>query len=106
MTFINLEEIEQRELLPGLHVRFVHSEKMTIAYWEIKAGSEMPLHSHPHEQITNILEGQLELTLGEDKRSMDPGSAAVIAPDVPHAGKAITDCRVLDVFHPVREEYR
>lgn len=106
MTFYNLEEIEQRELLPGLHVRFVHSQKMTLAYWEIKAGSEMPLHSHPHEQITNILEGQLELTLGEEKRSLSPGSAAVIAPDVPHAGKAITDCRVLDAFHPVREDYR
>ncbi len=106
MTFYNLEDIEQREFLPGFHVRFVHSEKMTLAFWEIDADSEMPLHSHPNEQITNILEGQLELTLGEEKRLLGPGSVVVIPPDVSHAGKAIRDCRLLDIFHPVREDYR
>jgi len=105
MTFYKLEEIEQRELLPGLHVRFVHSENMTLAYWEIEAGSEMPLHSHPHEQITSILEGELELVLGDETKILGPGSGALIAPDVPHSGKAISNCRVLDAFHPVREDY-
>jgi len=105
MTFYKLEEIEQRELLPGLHVRFVHSENMTLAYWEIEAGSEMPLHSHPHEQITNILEGELELVLGDETKILGPGSGALIAPDVPHSGNAISNCRVLDAFHPVREDY-
>jgi quercetin dioxygenase-like cupin family protein len=106
MSFINLDEIEQREFLPGLHARFLHSENMTIAFWFIEAGSEMPLHSHPHEQITSIIDGKLELTLGEESRILGPGSAGVIAPEIPHAGKAISDCRVIDVFHPVREDYR
>lgn len=106
MTYFDLEAIERRELLPGLHVRFVHCMNMTIAYWDIEANAEMPLHSHPHEQITNVLEGRLELVVGGESRILGPGSGAVIAPDVPHSGKAIGDCRVLDVFYPVREEYR
>jgi quercetin dioxygenase-like cupin family protein len=106
MSFHTLDEIEQRELLPGLHVRFLHSENMTAAYWFIEAGSEMPVHTHPHEQITNVLEGELELTLGEESRVLGPGTAAVIAPEIPHGGRAVSDCRVIDVFHPVREDYR
>lgn len=106
MSFHQLEEIEQREFLPGLHVRFLHSENMTAAYWFIEAGAEMPMHSHPHEQITSILEGELELTIGDESRVLGPGSAAVITPEIPHRGKAVGDCRVIDVFHPVREDYR
>ncbi|HEY69909.1 MAG TPA: cupin domain-containing protein [Anaerolineae bacterium] len=106
MTFLNLDEIEARELLPGLTMRCVHSEGMTLVYWEIEAGAEMPLHDHPHEQVANVLEGELQLTVQGETRILKPGQVAVIGSNVPHAGKAITDCRVLDVFHPVREDYR
>ena len=106
MTFYNLDDIESRELVPGFHVRFVHSETMTMAYWEIEAGSELPLHDHPHEQIVNVLEGELQLTLQGETRILKPGQVAVIGSNVPHSGKAVTDCRVLDAFHPVREDYR
>ena len=41
-----------------------------------------------------------------DKFVWKPGTVVVIPPDVPHAGKAITDCWIIDVFHPVREDYR
>jgi quercetin dioxygenase-like cupin family protein len=77
-----------------------------MAYWEIEAGSELPLHDHPHEQIVNVLEGELQLTVEGETKILRPGSVAVIASSIPHSGKAITDCRVLDAFHPVREDYR
>ena len=47
MPFINLDSIESKELLPGFNAKMIHSEKMTLAYWDIKAGSELPEHSHP-----------------------------------------------------------
>jgi len=106
MTFLHLDEIEQKEIVPGFHVRFVHSEGMTLAYWKIDAGSALPDHSHPHEQVVNMIEGTLKLTVAGESREIGPGSVVVIPPDVPHAGAAITDCRVIDAFHPVREDYR
>jgi len=51
MDKINLNSIDEKEIVPGYFVRFVHSENMTIAYWNIKAGSSLPSHSHPNEQI-------------------------------------------------------
>jgi len=63
-------------------------------------------HAHPHEQITNVLEGQFELTIAGEVHTAGPGTAIIIPGGVRHSGKALSDCRLLDVFYPVREEYR
>ena len=44
--------------------------------------------------------------MGGERRVMSPGAVAVIAPDEPHAGRAVTRSRIIDVFHPVREDYK
>ena len=106
MPFINLTSIDQQELIPGFSVRFVHSEKMTLAYWDIKAGSVLPEHSDPHEQVAaQVISGEFELSLEGETRVMRPGDVAVIPSNAIHSGKAITDCQLLDVFSPVREDY-
>ncbi len=107
MPFINLEAVEAKELLPGFRAKMIHSEKMTLAYWDIDAGSILPEHSHPHEQVAaQVISGEFELTLEGETKIMKAGDVAVIAGNIPHSGRAITDCKLLDVFSPVREEYR
>lgn len=106
MPFIQLSDIEEKELLPGFRVRMVHSEKMTLAYWDIQAGAMLPEHAHPHEQVAaQVMSGEFELTLAGETRIMKAGDVAVIPSNVVHSGKAITDCQLLDVFSPVREDY-
>lgn len=106
MPFLELSDIKERQPVPGFHVRFVHTDNMTVAYWDIEAGAIMPEHAHPHEQIVNLLEGELEFVAGKESSTLVPGRVAVIPPDVPHSGRAVTACRVLDVFYPVREDYK
>ena len=106
MPFVELSEIREREPVPGFRARFIHSDSMTVAYWEIESGASMPEHSHSHEQIVNLIEGELELTVGDEVRTLVPGLVAIVPPDVPHSGRAAMACRVIDVFHPVREDYR
>lgn len=106
MAFVELDRVRVREPVPGYRVRFVHSASMTVAYWEIEAGAAMPEHSHSHEQIVNLTEGDFELMVGDEVRVLSPGLIAVIPPDVPHSGRALSACRIIDVFHPVREDYR
>ena len=105
MGFQDLKNIKEKEIVPGYRAQFIHSENLTLAYWDVDPGAELPEHSHPHEQIANVLEGKFELTVGGEKRVLEPGMVAVIPSQVPHGGKAITACRLLDVFHPVREDY-
>ena len=105
MSFTKLDTITPKEILPGYTVRFVHTENMTFAYWDVKAGSPLPEHSHHHEQVANVLDGEYELTIDGEKRRLRPGDVAVIPSNVPHSGAAITPCKLLDVFCPVREDY-
>ena len=103
---MRVDDIEPRELIPGTVVRFVHGERMTVAHWHFDPGIPLPDHSHPHEQVTNILEGEFELTVDGEPILLRGGDYLVIPPGVPHSGRSITACRILDVFSPVREDYR
>lgn len=106
MAFHRLDDIEERELVQGFHVRFVHGDTMTVAHWRIEAGSALPDHQHEHEQISQVIDGRFELRVGDETEVLDAGATAVIPSGVPHGGRALTDCRIIDVFHPVREDYR
>jgi quercetin dioxygenase-like cupin family protein len=106
MTFIDLSSLPVKEPAPGYRAVFVHSRNMTLAYWEVEEGAVMPEHSHPHEQVASVIEGRFELTIAGEPRVLDKGSAAVIPSHTPHGGKALTRCRLIDAFHPVREDYQ
>jgi quercetin dioxygenase-like cupin family protein len=106
MPYVNLEDIGTREIIPGYRAVFLHSENMTMAYWTIEAGAEMPVHAHPHEQVANLLEGEFELEIDGEQQILRPGIVALIPSNIPHCGRALTNCRILDVFHPPREDYQ
>ncbi|HBH46333.1 MAG: cupin [Candidatus Jacksonbacteria bacterium RIFOXYC2_FULL_44_29] len=105
MSFYNLSHLPQKEIIPGYRVRFVHTNNLTLAYWEIDAGAALPEHKHPHEQIANVTSGEFELTVSDKIRRLTPGQIAIIPPNTPHSGKALTNCQIIDVFYPVREDY-
>jgi quercetin dioxygenase-like cupin family protein len=106
MTFTKWTDIAPREIVPGFHGRFVHTDGMTLAYWDVDEGASLPEHAHHHEQITTLLEGRFEMTVGGGSRILTAGDIAVIASDVPHRGTALTPCRIMDVFQPARDDYR
>ena len=106
MLHTHLKNIEEREVVPGYHGQFIHSDTMTVAHWNIEAHHDMPEHTHPHEQIFNLLEGTFELTVAGETVVAESGTVVVIPANVKHAGRSLSDCRVIDIFHPVRKEYQ
>lgn len=101
-----ISKIEQNEIIKGFKGRFVHANSFTIAFWEIEQGAILPQHSHIHEQTTQVIEGKLELVIGNVHSVLEPGMIANIPSNVIHSGKALTNCKVTDVFSPVREDYK
>lgn len=101
-----LADIPTRQLFEGYTARMIHTDSMTIVYWTVKAGYSIPEHHHVHEQISHISEGEFELVIDGTPQRLVPGVTAVIPSNVKHYGKAITDCQLIDIFCPVREEYR
>ncbi len=106
MSFIELKTIEGKEVVPGFTGKFIHSDNMTIAFWTIKAGNSLPEHKHPHEQIVNVIEGEIELVVEGKTHLLTKGTCLIIPSNIPHSGKAITDCYLIDVFYPVREDLK
>ncbi len=103
---IQLDSLPQTEVKEGFNARFVHTENMTLGYWDVVEGATLPMHSHFHEQVTQVLEGKFELTVGEKTLVYEVGQIVIIPPNVPHGGKALTDCKLFDIFCPVREDYQ
>ena len=106
-----MKSYQWRELTPrskaeGMQLRTIHSERMTIAHWDFEPNTELPAHSHPHEQIAMLQEGRFELTVDGECRELEPGEVVVIPSGIEHSGRAITASRVIDVFSPVREDMR
>jgi len=99
-------DLSAKELAPGLTGYYIHGDAMTMGMVVIKAGSILPLHQHVQEQITFIAEGQLDMVIGGERVSLTAGMMQVIPSNVPHSAVAVTDCKVIDAFNPVREDYR
>ena len=104
-NFHDWDKLEWSTIIPGYRAKFVHSDNMTFALWDIDAGALLPEHSHMHEQVTHLLEGKFELTIDANTEVMQANQIATIPSNTIHSGKAITACRILDAFYPVREDY-
>ena len=98
-------EVQPRAMLPGGQVRFYHTDHMTLSVWCFDEGADLPSHSHPHEQMTTMIEGQFEMTLDGDTVLLEKDMVVTIPPHVIHSGRALTKCHIVDVFYPVREDF-
>ena len=102
----NIKNITAKQIAPGITGHYAHGDKVTFGFVELKKGSSVPLHHHINEQITSIVEGQLDMIIGGEAYSLTDGMYHVIHANVPHSAVAITDCQAIDVFGPVREDYK
>ncbi|WP_103027368.1 cupin domain-containing protein [Salinibacter altiplanensis] len=106
MPVHSFDALDRSEEMPGYLGAFLHGENMTVTNWEVEAGASFPEHSHPHEQISIVVEGTFELTLDGETEVLESGRIAVIPPDTSHSGEAVTACELIDVFSPVRQDYQ
>ena len=104
--FHHFDDIETKEIAPGFFSKLIHTETNTLNFIEVKAGCSVPRHRHIHQQCSFVIEGEFELTVNDVPQLLNTGLFAVIPSNVWHSGTAITDCRLIDVFSPVREDYK
>jgi quercetin dioxygenase-like cupin family protein len=102
-TFVTWEELSPIEMVPGLTFMPVLGENVMVNFVRFEPGTLAPLHWHDEEQISFVLEGELEFEVGGETRILRPGEAVVIPPNVPHSARTGEGpCLEVDVFHPPR----
>jgi quercetin dioxygenase-like cupin family protein len=105
--FLTRDDCSQHTIFPGVNIFTAAGERMMLSLVQMEPGARVEEHSHPHEQMGLLLEGELTFTIGGETRVVRPGDMWRIPGGVPHhavAGPA--GARALDVFHPVRDDYR
>jgi quercetin dioxygenase-like cupin family protein len=103
MPFIDTSALTVIERRPGWRGRIFHSPSMTFAHYDFAQGSSIQAHFHPQEEVWQVIEGKLEITIGEVTQVAGPGWAGIVPPKVPHAVKALTSGKAIVVDYPLRE---
>ena len=105
MPFIDTASLRVTERLPGWHGRYFHSTNMTFAHYDFKSGSSIHEHFHPQEEVYEVVEGELELTIDGTTQIIRAGLVAIVPSNVRHSVKALTDGRAIIVDYPLRREF-
>ena len=108
MPFYQPGNRPSKEIVPGeIAIKTFWGDYIMLAVVELKAEAILPLHSHPHEQAGMVLEGELEFNIAGEVQQLHPGDLYIIPSNTPHLVKVGKDnAKVLDIFHPVRQEYQ
>jgi quercetin dioxygenase-like cupin family protein len=107
MFFYNPKDRETKQLLPGILARTFWGSNLMLAVIDLEANALLPNHSHPHEQGGIVLEGELEFTVGGEAKLLHPGDLYIIPGGMEHSVRVgPTPSRVMDIFSPVREEFK
>ncbi|MDB4444186.1 cupin domain-containing protein [bacterium] len=83
----------------------VYGERTLMTKFLLKKGSQLPRHSHPHEQTGYLVKGRIRLSIGMDENDVAPGDSWSIPAGVEHGAEVVEDAVAIEVFSPVREDY-
>jgi quercetin dioxygenase-like cupin family protein len=107
MPFYSSDERERMQVFDGIMGRTFWGEKMLLSIVELEPHAVGPPHSHPHEKIGLVLEGELTFTIGDETRTLRPCDGNVVPGGVMHSVVAgDSPCKVVEIFSPVREDFQ
>ena len=104
---VNREDCVRLDPAPGQRIFAAECEKTTITIMEFDAGVVTPEHSHPHEQVGYLIEGEAEYVIDGRSYPVRSGQMWRLPGGVPHQVKVgDRPMRVVEVFCPPREDFR
>jgi quercetin dioxygenase-like cupin family protein len=107
MSYQSSSDWPEVEAVPGVHRRVLScGDGVMVVQFRIAEGAEVPVHTHPHEQVGHVVSGRMRFRLGDEERELGPGEGYAVPGNVPHGAVGVTDTIAVDSFHPVRDDYR
>lgn len=95
------------EMLPGLTRRtLVTGKTMMLCEFTFDANVEVPMHTHPHEQVGYVVSGRVKMTIGDEAIELGAGDSYYAPSEVPHGAVTLEPSVLIDVFNPPREDYQ
>ena len=106
MPFCNLNSRDELEVAPNAMTKTFWGENMLLSLIKLKPHTEVPTHRHPHEQVGIVLEGEVQLWIGDEKRLLKSGDCFIVPSNIDHgANTEDSHTLIADIFSPLREEF-
>ena len=107
LYFPSAAELSRYQIFPGVQIATCSAEKMMLSYVELDAHAVVAEHSHPHEQVGMVLAGRAIFYIGTVEKTLQQGDMYRIPGHVKHRVVALDQpVKALDIFYPIREDYR
>ncbi len=104
--FFHTSEIELEDLGGGIKRKILaYNDNLMVCEVHFETGAIGKLHTHPHEQITYILEGEFEFDIGGEKKIVKAGDSMYKEPDILHGAVCLKAGKLLDIFTPHRQDF-
>ena len=105
MPLVDISSLRVIERLPGWKGRHFDSPSLTFAHYDFERGASVHEHFHPQEEVYEVIEGELELSIDGVAQIARPGLVAIVPAGVRHSIKALTDGRAIIVDYPLRRDF-
>jgi quercetin dioxygenase-like cupin family protein len=109
MTTLKYSEMPVDKISAGAERRLGYTENLMLAIIDFYDGPKDepdPLHSHPHEQVSYLVEGEIIFVLDGEKTRLGPGDVFLVPSGKPHSIQLLTEhVRLIDCFTPIREDF-
>jgi quercetin dioxygenase-like cupin family protein len=103
---VRVSEVTPVEMVPGVYRRTMsYSGRLMITHFTLLEGAVVPPHHHPHDQISFVIEGEVEFTVDGQVQVLRTGESLLLPGNVEHGARAVRRTIVLDTFAPPREDY-
>lgn len=109
MTVLKYSEMPSTRFRPGGERRLGYTDHMMIVVVDFSDGPQDqpdPPHSHPHEQVSYVVEGEINFVMNGETNRLSPGDMFLVPSGIPHTIQLLTqNARLIDCFTPVREDF-
>ena len=106
MSFFRESDLKAKQVVEGISLRAVHGDKTMITFFEFEPDAVIPLHKHPHEQITYVIEGEIEFALEGQSMVLKAGDGVVMKSNQEHSATVLgRPAKAVDAWYPLRKDY-
>ena len=107
MPIYEQDNLEPKEIHPGIKVRIMHGENIMMMLVDIAPNAIVPTHTHQNEQAGRVLSGSFKLIIDKKEHILKEGDHYLIPSNVPHSAHGTnSNSLALDIFSPPREDYK
>ena len=105
-TLIEDKEVEWLDLGSGIKRKVMaYDDQMMVVKVAFEAGGIGAMHSHPHTQASFVASGKFDITIDGKTKTLKGGDVYFVPSDLVHGAVCLEDGELIDVFHPLREDF-